>query len=118
MADLVHGRQAQAVPVHVAAGESAGEHVAAVLEVVLAGRGGRDPGRGQRAVAEQQGAGRVGRRRRRREVRLQVDVQVGVGAVAEGAFHAAVVGVRRPAVVGREVHAAEAEEDLVRVVGV
>lgn len=118
MPDLVHRRHALRVAVHVAAGQAAGQHVAAVLDVVLCGRGGRHPGGGQRAVAEQEGAGGAGDGGGGREVGLQVDVEVGVGAVAEGAFHGGGVGVCGPGVVDGEVHAAEAEEDVVGVVGV
>lgn len=119
MPDLMHSRQALIIAVDVAAGQAAGQDVAAVLVVVLARGGRRDPGGGQGAVAEEQGAGgAAGGGGRGREVGLQVDVQVGVGAVAQGALHACVVGVGGPGVVHAEVHAAEAEEDLVGVVGV
>lgn len=118
MPDLVHRRHALRVAEDVAAGQTARQDVAAVLDVVLLGRRGRHPGGRQRAVAEQDGARDAGDGRGRGQVRLQVDVQIGIGALAEGALHARVVGVRRPAVVDAEVHPAESEEDLVRVVGV
>ena len=111
---LVHGRLALTVAVHVAVRHAAGEDVAAVAAVVgrgefdhLAGAAGPigDVG-GQGTVAEQLG---VGGRRHGREVGLEVDVQRGVVALAEGGLHGGVGGVGRPRVVDRVGDVAERE---------
>jgi len=125
MADLVHGRQAFVVAVHAAARHRAGKHVAPVGRVVglgeLDGRAGRarqvrDVG-GEGAVAEEllagvgDTAGAAGAGVAGRQVRLEVDVQVGVAALAERRLHAGVVGIGRPPVVHRPRRALQHEGD-------
>lgn len=125
MAHLVHGRQAFVVPVHAAGRHRAGEDVAPVGRVVglgeLDGRAGRarpvrDVG-GEGAVAEEllagvgDAAGAAGAGVAGGQVRLEVDVQVGVAALAEGRLHAGIVGVGRPPVVHRPRRALEHEGD-------
>lgn len=125
MAHLVHGRQAFVVPVHAAGRHRAGEDVAPVGRVVglgeLDGRAGRarpvrDVG-GEGAVAEEllagvgDAAGAAGAGVAGGQVRLEVDVQVGVAALAEGRLHAGIVGVGRPPVTHRPRRALEHEGD-------
>lgn len=86
------------------AGHGLREDVAAVLVVGAAARGSVG---GEVADAEQAAA----------EVREEVDVQVGVGAFAEGGFHGAVVVARGPLVVGSEVGGDEGEGDARGAVG-
>ena len=119
MPDLVHGRLPLIVPLH---GErsplrGASQHAASVLSVVDGGvlvgfaAGGVGDVCGEGAVAEQGGGGAVGVRWGG-QVRLQVDVQGGVGAAAEGGFHGGAVGVRGPAVLDGVGTAGEGEGDI------
>lgn len=116
VADFVHGRFALLVAVKPIIGHRGGEHVAAIVDVgarrqrdflalaaigaVLRWAGGGRIGdvRGQGAVAEE-GGGHGARRRGSGEIGLEVDVQGGVIALAEGSLHGLVVQVGCPRVV-------------------
>lgn len=102
MPDLVHGRAPEIVALGAEilgglAGEGAGEDVAAVGAVDGGGEGdggaggaggvGVGDGGGEGAVAEEGGAGGVWGGRGRAEVGLEVEVEGGIGALAEGCFH-------------------------------
>lgn len=109
VARLVHGRLAHVVAGDGAAGGGAGGDVAAVNGVGGGLRGVAHVG-GEGALAE----GAAG------HVALEVEVEGGVGALAEGLLHGEVVswgGAHGPGVVGGEVGALEGEGDAVRVVG-
>ena len=122
MPDLVHGRLAHVVAIERATGHRARMHVAPVHDVigsrVLARRaaGAWDVGHtgGQSAVAEQLG------RLAGSEVAegcLEVDVQSGVIAFAEGGFHVRISAVFGPGVVDRGCGPEEAEVDIRRCIG-
>ncbi len=124
MPDLMHGRLALIV-----ADDRAGrvrhaprEDVAAVGGVVGGGElvdlavvGVGDVG-GEGAVAEEGGAGAVGVRVGG-QVGLEVEVQVGVGAAAEGLFHRGAVGVGGPVVADGVGGRVEVEGDVGGAVG-
>lgn len=119
MAYFVHGRLALVVLVHASTGHGGEEDVAAVIDV--SGRGGRsgcatavaaagaacdgrmrggvarggDGGSGELAVAEEEG-GWVGGLPEGGEVGLEVDVEGGIGAGAEGGLHGEIVGISCP----------------------
>ena len=125
MPDLMHGRLALIVPLQRdgAVRHAAREDVAPVGGVVggrvlvrLAVAGGvRDCG-GEGAVAEEGGGGAVGVGRGG-EVGLEVEVQVGVGAAAEGLLHGGAVGVGGPFVADGVGCAVEVEGDVGGLVG-
>lgn len=125
MPDLVNGRQTLVVPVHAATRHRARQDVAPIGRIVRrrelhrrAGRAGEvgDVG-GEGAVAKEllagvrDGAGAARAAVGRAQVRLEVDVQVGVAALAEGGLHARVVGVGRPEVIRRPGGALQHEGD-------
>ena len=134
VADFVHGRFALLVAVEPVVGHRGGEHVAAIVAVgtlrlgellaraaggaVLrwAGSGRVGDVRGQGAVAEE-GGGHGARRRRRGEVGLEVDIQSGVVALAEGGFHGLIVQVGCPCVVDGVGVRLDSEGDVVGGVG-
>ena len=114
--DLVHSRLALVVAVNVTVRHAAGEDIAAVGAVVGGGELDHFAGvtgligdvGGQGTVPKQLG---VGGCRHRREVGLEVDVECGVIALAEGSLHGGVGGVRRPRIVDRVGDVTEREGD-------
>ncbi len=117
VSDLMHGRLAHLIALQPTAGHAARKDVAPVedvralgeglglavpvgeFRVAGAGRGRVGDGLGEGAVAEELGGLGAGGGDAGGEVGLEVDVEGGVGAAAEGGLHGAVLDVGGPAVV-------------------